>query len=68
MQLYNKEIDLKLGKKRVKFNYSYNNHTKYQDLLEYVYSLFPNFNLCPCYIFANQNNYIIFFIIILSSF
>ena len=58
MQTYNKEVVARFGKKRVKFNYSYNNDTKFQDLLEYVYSLFPNFNLCPCYIFANQYDYI----------
>ena len=58
MQTYDKEVDVRFGKMSVKFNYSYNNDTKYQDLLEYVYSLFHNFNLCPCYIFANQYDYI----------
>ena len=58
MKIYNKEVDVRFGQNRIKFNYCYNNHTKYQDLLEQIYSLFPDFNLCPCYLFANQNDYI----------
>ena len=42
MNLHNKVIDLKIGKKKFKINYAYNNYTKYQDLLEYVYSLFSD--------------------------
>ena len=58
MQIYQKEIDILFGKKRFKISYTYNNQTKYQDLLEYVFSLFPDMDLCPCYIFANENDYI----------
>ena len=58
MEFYNKEVNISFGKNQVKFTYYYNNYTKYQDLLEYVYSLFPDFNLCPCYMFANQYDYI----------
>ena len=58
MNLHNKAIDLIIGKKKFKINYAYNNYTKYQDLLEYVFSLFPDLKLCPCCIFANRYEFI----------
>ena len=59
MEIYSKQINIVIGNNKHKINYSYNNYTTYQDLLEYVYSLFPNYNLCPCFIFANKFNYYI---------
>ena len=58
MPICNKHIKIQYKQKTLEFNYSYNDYTKYQDLLEHVYSLYPNMNLCSCYIFANKNNYI----------
>ena len=58
MKIYQKEIDIRFGKQRFKISYTYNNQTKYQDLLEYIFTLFPDIDLCPCYIFSNENDYI----------
>ena len=54
----NKEIKLVFGNKKINFNYSYNDHTKFSDLFEYVSLLYPNFNLCQCFCFGNKFYYI----------
>ena len=56
--MYNKQVNLIVGKNKILFNYSYNDNTKFGDLLEYVSFLFPNLNLCQCFCFANNFNYI----------
>ena len=56
--MYNREVKLAFGKNKVQIFYSFNENTKYADLFEYVSYLFPNFNLCPCFCFANNFNYI----------
>ena len=57
--MYNKEVNLNVGKNKIiHFNYSFNDNTKFGDLLEYVSFLFPNLNLCQCFCFANNFNYI----------
>ena len=48
-----------LGETQLQFNYSYNNYTTYENLLEYVCLLFPNYNFCPCFHFSNSNNNLI---------
>ena len=56
--MYNKEIKIVFGNKKIHFNYSYNDHTKFSDLFEYVSLLYPNFNLCQCFCFGNKFYYI----------
>ena len=43
---------------QLKFAYSYNKHTKYKDLLEYISFLFPEYNICPCFCFSNYSYYL----------
>ena len=54
MNIYHSEIDLYFQKNHFKFNYSFNDNTKFGDLLEYVSFLYPNFNLCRCFCFFNN--------------
>ena len=56
--MFNKEIKLSFGKYLLSFNYSFNKNTKFSNLLEYVSFLYPNLNLCQCFCFANDFNYI----------
>ena len=56
--MFNTEVKLAFGNKKLHFNYSFNENTKYGDLFEYVSFLYPNFNLCGCFCFANNFNYI----------
>ena len=56
--MFNKEIKLSFGKYLLSFNYSFNKNTKFSNLLEYVSFLYPNLNLCQCFCFTNNNNYI----------
>ena len=56
--MYNTKVKLAFGNNKVQFVYSFNENTKYNDLFEYVSYLFPNFNLCQCFCFANDFNYI----------
>jgi len=56
--MFNKEIKLSFGKYSLNFNYSFNKNTKFSNLLEYVSFLYPNLNLCQCFCFSNNNNYI----------
>jgi len=56
--MYNREVKLSFGKNNLQIVYSFNENTKYADLFEYVSYLFPNLNLCPCFCFANNFNYI----------
>ena len=43
---------------QLKFVYSYNKFTKYQDLLEYISFLYPEYNICPCFCFSNNSYYL----------
>ena len=56
--MYNKEIKIVFGNKKIHFNYTYNDNTKFSDLFEYVSLLYPNFNLCQCFCFGNKFYYI----------
>jgi len=56
--MFNTEVNLTFGKKKLHLYYSFNENTKYSDLFEYVSFLFPNFNLCNCFSFANKFNFI----------
>ena len=56
--MFNTEVKLAFGNKKLQFNYSFNENTKFGDLFEYVSYLYPNFNLCGCFCFANNFNYI----------
>ena len=58
MKVYHKQVNLFLGETQLQFNYSYNNYTTYENLLEYVCLLFPDYKFCPCYHFSNSNNFI----------
>ena len=58
MELFDKEISILYDNNRRTIKYTFNNYTTYQDLLEYVYSLFPNYNLCSCFVFSNNLIYI----------
>ena len=46
------------NKEQLNFAYSYNNYTKYQDLLEYISFLYPEYNICPCFCFSNNSYYL----------
>ena len=67
MKIYHKQFNLFYNEKRLQFNYSFNIYTTYQDLLEYVIKLFPNYTFCPCFKFTNMNNEIINNEILLSQ-
>jgi len=56
--MFNTEVNLTFGKKKLHLYYSFNENTKFSDLFEYVSFLFPNFNLCNCFSFANKFNFI----------
>ena len=46
------------NKEQLNFAYSYNNFTKYKDLLEYISFLYPEYNICPCFCFSNNSYYL----------
>jgi len=56
--MFNTEVNLTFGKNKIHLYYSFNENTKYSDLFEYVSFLYPNFNLCNCFYFANKFNFI----------
>ena len=58
MKIYHAELNLKFQNNKLKIKYSYNENTKFGDLLEYVAFLYPNYNLCRCFAFYNNVNQI----------
>ena len=58
MNIYHAELNLKFQNNKLKIKYSYNENTKFGDLLEYVAFLYPNYNLCRCFAFYNNVNQI----------
>ena len=52
------KIFLNNNKEVLNFVYSYNNYTKYKDLLEYISFLYPEYNICPCFCFSNNSYYL----------
>ena len=56
MKIFHKQFNLFYKEKKLQFNYSFNVDTTFQELLEYVIKLFPNFNFCPCFNFSNMND------------
>ena len=58
MKIYHTELNLKFQNNQLNFKYSYNENTKFGDLLEYVAFLYPNYNFCRCFAFYNNINQI----------
>ena len=58
MKIYHAELNLKFQNNKLKIKYSYNENTKFGDLLEYVAFLYPNYNFCRCFAFYNNVNQI----------
>ena len=58
MNIYHAELNLKFQNNKLKIKYSYNENTKFGDLLEYVAFLYPNYNFCRCFAFYNNVNQI----------
>ena len=59
MPIYNYNLKINFNnKEQLNFAYSYNNFTKYKDLLEYISFLYPEYNLCPCFCFSNNSYYL----------
>ena len=59
MPIYNYNLKINFNnKEQLNFAYSYNNFTKYKDLLEYISFLYPEYNICPCFCFSNNSYYI----------
>ena len=61
------KINFNNNKEQLNFSYSYNNYTKYQDLLEYISFLYPEYNICPCFCFSNNSYYLNNDILIVSN-
>ena len=58
MNIYHTELNLRFQNDQLKFKYSFNENTKFSDLLEYVAFLYPNYNFCRCFAFYNNVNQI----------
>ena len=56
MKIFHKQFNLFYKDKKLQYSYSFNVNESFQDLLEYVIELFPNFNFCPCFYFTNMND------------
>ena len=50
--IYNNQIKINFENNDFfSFNYTYNNKTSFEDLLDYIAKLLPNKNICPCFSF-----------------
>ena len=62
MKVYNAKFNLNLflanEQVNLYFYYSYNNNTKYINLIEYISSLYPNYKICPCFSITNNKEII----------
>ena len=62
MKVYNAKFNLNLflanEQVNLYFYYSYNNSTKYINLIEYISSLYPNYKICPCFSITNNKEII----------
>ena len=58
MNIYHAELTIFFLKNKFNIKYSYNENTKFGDLLEYVAFLYPNYNFCRCFAFFNNCNQI----------
>ena len=60
MEVFNRKIDLYLPYNGIylSFSYSFNKNTKFSNLTEYISSLYPNLEICPCYSFYCNNKFI----------
>ena len=45
------------NKKEIYFYYSFNDHTTFIDLIEYISSLYPEYNFCPCYSIGQKQTF-----------
>ena len=43
--------------KEIYFYYSFNEHTTFLDLIEYISSLYPKYNFCPCYSIKQEKTF-----------
>ena len=58
---YKVQINLKFeDRDKINFEYLFNGKTKFQDLLEYISSIYSNSNICSCYTFRSnqESNYL----------
>ena len=44
-------------KKEIDFYYSFNENTTFIDLIEYISSLYPKYNFCPCYSIKQEKTF-----------
>ena len=44
-------------KKKINFYYSFNENTTFIDLIEYISSLYPEYNFCPCYSILQEKTF-----------
>ena len=52
--MYSRELELYIGNKRVKFSYTYNKDTTFENLLEFISNFYLEINICPCFNFISK--------------